>query len=226
MGMLSYADLLSESLELSGDTSLQPRAIAWLNAALVNLYTSAAWPFLIDRYGPFEIPVGYQALDAFGNGEGTENGIFTIHKVFVGNMQGGKRRELGVKQVLNMTADDEEMLNPPDQRGGTATELIMSGSGQPFRWNLSLNRMTAEPFRMVYVAQAVPPSFTVAQINDFPAYPNDETIIQCIKAKALFHQGDERWTIEEDRLQQMVRQDRVVHLNSVNNGVMPLKKWR
>lgn len=207
MGILTLGQLLEESLELAGDTSLTPRAMVWVNAALANLYASAAWPFLITRYGAYHLEQGVNTLGTYGDGEGTEDKILFIHKAFMAGMNGQGRRELRVEQALQATAELETLLDDPaNTRKGMPTRLIISGAGAPYRWSLDFDTWTDKPYRLAMIAQFLPPPLSLN--SDVPAYPNDETIIQCIKAQALFHQSDERWMQEDGKLQAMIRADK------------------
>src|SRR5688500_3520520 len=79
MGTLTRGVIVSEGLNLAGNTGLTARANVWLNAWLADTYASWDWPWLIGRYGPFNVASGAPTF-TFGDGVNTADKILRINR--------------------------------------------------------------------------------------------------------------------------------------------------
>ncbi len=208
MGQMTNTDIISEALELAGNSGLTARAQVWLNTWLQRVYTHWAWPFLRNHYGPFDIAVGAQSL-AFGNGAQTTDRIHSVNRALLTDpVSGVVSTELKLSGSSKVPAPDMFTSVSASNLGRPHTLHVVPVAATPGQWTLYFSPRPSQATRLVLVAQYTP---EFLDVDDTPLYLNDETMIQAVYAQALRHQQDERWQAEDAVLRRMIAADRTVH---------------
>lgn len=211
MGTKTRARLISEALELAGNTSLVPRAKQWLDTIMVELWASAPWHFARKRY-TLSLPAGTSSI-AIGEPASTpdEDMVRSIDSIVP--VVNGKARD----PLITSIQGDGDIDHDPDlmvRSAGIPEAATLQNYGDPYAWNIRLDRPTDRTITFVIDVFLVPRG--LENDNDIPRYPNDETIIQALIVKAVKHSPVEGmdWRSEQAVLDRMKAEDRVIYLKS------------
>lgn len=227
---LDRDNLVREALELAGNIGLTARANVWLNLWLAKVYAAWPWPFLRARYGPFSVNQGVNSY-TFGDGEGgTNDKIQAILRVmFADSTNNGWKGDVPIDDDFGMGASRDPFWQDsasPTLPSGVLVEISTdAGYTSAYRWKINFaDSYTNKAYRIAIVAKRRPADLSVG--TDVPLYPNQETIVQAIFAKALEHQNDERAEAANAKLRAMEAQDRVVHGKQPGSTKMQLSRKR
>jgi hypothetical protein len=207
MGIKTRAQLISEALELAGDTSLVPRAQMWMDMALLPLYTGAPWSFCNKRFTVSKV-AGNTSI-AIGNGGITPLRIFRIKSVsyIFGSQSQGELELINDDPTLSDDAINNALIK--SARPYTA---YVNNSGDPFAWTILFNAPIDKGYTFSVQTHYIPDPLT--SDNQKPIYPNDDTIIHSLYVAALIHQQDQRRFTEEQIRRGKIQEDRVTYLNA------------
>lgn len=205
MGLLTFDQIVTEGMELGGNTGLTARASVWLQVWLRRQLGSWKWPHLPSRYGPYTVAQGVSSF-AIGNGTLTADKLIKINRVMVADTtNNGLKGEVTIYDDQQMEAQDEPLwqdVNSPGLPKRVVLEPLSWG------WTIRFDVPLDKAYRFIVVAQQMPVSGTGSAV---PPYPNDETMIQAVFCQVLRHQEDPRLNDEEAKLRGMEAQDRVVY---------------
>lgn len=223
MGRMTRVQLINEALELSGDTSLFTRAVFWLNAALEDLYASAAWPFLLQRVQVSESAGSYYLGQGSSEPSFGENGlvntpVYMIHKLlWADSGSGSARGEVELVNSAGTNSMDDPLLEPTRSSvRGPPIKAILSNTTSAYDWFVEFSGVLDRAYRFVVVYQQMPEWLTTD--NARPIYPVDETIVQALVVKAMFHQEDNRFAVEQGKLNALKANDQVRLLKVADSG--------
>jgi len=216
MGSMTRSTLISEALELAGDTSLTPRAVQWFNAALAELYAAAPWSFVCRWFGPHNVPAGSTSLIA-GTAIGDDADSFVpvrIHSIIKLQCADGANEPLEV--ALDATdllpASSNPLLPLAPRQGQPPKRAYVAEPGNAGAWTVTFEYPTDRAYSFAVYAHIIPNDLT--SDSDRPAYPNDDTIMAAIRAKAYEHQKDGLGFNEVYRAK--VAADRLLYLKTTN----------
>lgn len=221
MGAMTRGTLISEALEIAGDTSLTPRAQAAFNAALLRIYASAPWPFLRRRLGPTTVNAGTRTVNVGTGAVIFPVRIHSVEKAWLGDPRG--RSEPYPLEVYNSDGLDgaEPLLTPNMGRGRPQSLICTQTESSAWAWSLEFEKPVDQAYPMLLLAHVIPNDLT--DNTQTPIYPNDLTLLQAIKLYALEHQSDERWMVENGKLESFIENDRAIYLKlSQTNSKVPL----
>lgn len=219
MGQLTHAQLVTEAVELAGNTGLTTRAQTWLGLVLRHL---------AERF-------------TFSQGPNTKAVFVTtpgLADYEVGSEVGGSADVFsgipirGIKRMLcggdSADGDWAEMRveTVGDVSSGTVT--ASAGSGFPFAaileprdpvggFDVTLVPTPDKAYRIMVLVDAAgltQPTYSAAAVSE---YPNDMTIVQGVYALCLKHQQDEREASAWSLFEKMAGDDRVRYGN-MNTG--------
>lgn len=208
MGSLTRDTIVSEALQLAGNTGLTSRANVWLQAFLDQVYSSHRWPFLRSRYGPTNITAGTTSVTAGGSG-GTIttdalNGIWRLR--IADSVNNGMKRDLNIEDADSIHPEDDPAWVDTTSRSVPTVALVAPSATVNNQWVISFKPVPDKTYRLLTVAGLRPAAIGGPTT---PFYPNDETLIQSVYVQALRHQNDERFAAEWDVLRTMIAADRV-----------------
>lgn len=223
MGVLTHAQLVTEALELAGNTGLTTRAQTWLGLVLRSLFEDFSFP--VQGGGP-HIPV-YSLVAGTGEVDLPTSGtavVRAVKKIWVTPTGARDWSELAVYHVSNVPGG-----NIPDNVGGAYSATLPSMLGRPTSALLIEGQDTTsvlfrpkpdQTYFVLFYAEGLSSPMTYSA-NTVNLYPKDDVVIQGIYAWALKHQQDERAASEWQQFEQMAKKDRVRYgmMNNANNTV-------
>lgn len=216
MGEFTTAEIITEGLELAGDTSLTLRALNWLNMSLRRVYAQHPWPFLKTRYGPITLTAGSSSF-LFGNGSNTVDKILRIERIRVASPTNNSfKGEMLVNDDEDTDAADDPSWLDSNSSGLPSRALIEAEPTVAHSWTVSFETNLDKAYRVLIRARRLPEYVDPSEI---PVYPSDATMIHMVYVYALRHMTDERWIAEEQILNQMVTSDKVTFKAGVNSKV-------
>jgi hypothetical protein len=208
MGVKTRLKLITEALQLAGDTSLDARAVEWIDDALRAVYDSAEWPFLRKRFT--HTPTAGTKTFTFGNGSITTDRVFkilTASYTYLTSASG----QVELYDGMDLQAADDPSINTAITPGAP-DYAYLSNPENPYAWVWQFARPTQHPYTFLIWAQITP--VLANSDSAVPIYPNDRTIMKSLYVEALRHQDDARLSAEERLLQQMIEADRVKYLSA------------
>lgn len=219
MAQATNDEVITEALELAGDSSLKSRAIFWLNRWVISESGKAPWPHTFATLGPMPLPAGSVSILLGGPTGAYPSRVHSVRRLYEATANGERGAPIYFQE--------QEESAPPTSgtswlgdyggatRGGSSrsdVRIISAGSGQ---WYVMfpdrLNHL-----RRVHVDLKLIPAIQL--LSDVSPYPNDETLMQAIYCYALKHQNDERQMAEEQKLQRMVQEDRATYCKLGGNN--------
>jgi hypothetical protein len=221
MGTLTHAELVTEALELAGNTGLTARAQVWLGLVLRHLNEKFSFPQLANLKAVKVVTAGTSSFSV-----GRDASADVLASVQVN----------GIDRIL-MAANDELdsewedlIIEYMPRVSGVATGLAAS-SGRPrvaivetdnqANFDVTLAPYPDESYRLLIIANSLglnQATYSAAVVNP---YPDDLTVLQGIYALALKHQQDERAREEWEKFEDMAKKDRVRYgnMNHANSKV-------
>jgi len=204
VGFRTHADLISDALNLAGNTGLTSQAQRWLIDVLESLYSTRHWPFLMKS-------MVYTL----------SQGVGTVNLSGVGQPLNGRKLYDVVRAELFFNGQflrELEIVSPaisPAYRDPAAQ--TMPPQGLPLQVIFDMTDATNSSMRVYpppdknYGLNLVTLSVPTAELSydplRIPIYPNDRTIIQGLVAEALRHQADERQYQEAQIFEKMAADD-------------------
>lgn len=211
MGALSFATIVSEGLQLAGNTSLSTRGGVWLNAWLAATYNSYPWPFLGSR-STINLAAG-TTLSQFGDGATISEKVDSIRRIEISdsNRSGSYKRDLELDSFDSVGAEDDPYFILTSNTGVPIKATLVHVTADPpvYKWGIYWNPVPDNSYIAAVTFQLRPAD--ISDTTKKPQYPNDQTMIHAVYVQALRHQADERWQVESGALEAMVRADRVTY---------------
>lgn len=218
MGVMTHVQLVTEALELAGNTGLATRAQTWLGLVIRRLHEQFSFPQQDQVKGVKSVAAGVSSIN-LGSGVGGSADLFAGFPV------------RGIKQVFlasNSTLDDWEELTPAPIRQLSVAALnaqVRTARPQffisePYQdgFTLGLSPVPDQTYRLLVVVDSRGWTLGQYSANAVNYYPDDATVVQGIYAYALKHQQDERAGEEMGEFLSMAKQDRVRYGNMNNEN--------
>lgn len=212
MGTLTHAEMVTEALELAGNTGLTTRAQKWLGMVLRRLNEKFSFPQIAQVKNVVVVGAG---ADGFTAGRDAAADVFAslqvngIKKILLAPDDNlGDWEELTIEFIGNVTVGS---TNLAVSTGRPQVALIENDTQSNF--DVSLLPPPDRDYRLLVIADAVGLSQAVYSASVVNPYPDDMTVIQGIYALALKHQQDERAASEWALFEDMEKKDRVRYGN-------------
>jgi len=212
---MTHLQLVTEALELAGNTGLAPRAQTWLGLVMRHLNEKFSFPFGPSRKAIVDLAAGDSS-------------------VTVGSAIGGSADVFGGTPVRGI----DRVLIYTENLGSDWTELHVTDFTRVLPSEGSIGGQTGRPHTVVveprnpvggFTLKPIPiadanyqllvvvsskglatPTYSASAVNE---YPDDFTILQGVYAMALKHQQDERAPAEWSEFMRMAKEDRVRYGN-------------
>ncbi len=217
MGTMTRTELITEGLTIAGRTGDTSRALTGLRTWLHSQYRAWDGPFLRKAREGLALPAGTQNLP-FGAGEGGITNLVkrVMNPIWVYDSAYGTRAKTLIVSLDAGDPNSNETINDP-----------AAATGLPRQWKLRQIASTVSPYYQTWKLQPTPVpdrayllAFDYIEIpidpcpsgSTIPLYPNDQTMIQCVVAKALLFAngvGDPDFIAASAVLAEMVKNDRL-----------------
>lgn len=223
MGTLTHAQIVTEALQLAGNTGLTLRAQVWLGLIRRTLYEKITMPQGTNLKGIF---VGTAGDDSFIVGSAVAGAADVFNDTPV----------RGIKRILFTTAssndDWQDLVLESIANATAATSSLAAQTGRPSHaliepdspidgFEVTIIPTPDQAYRFMVIADSkgpLTPEYSASTVND---WPDDLTVIQGVYALALKHMKDETAAAEWEEFKEMMRNDRVRYM-----GMNPdNKKW-
>lgn len=219
MGTLTRDTIVSEALQLAGDTSLTSRAEVWLNAWLRDEYRGWDWDFL-RRLTTISLASGaVSATMALTHPTKARPKDVYVHRPAgtIGATLAARKRLTKVGFITGLEADRHPLL------------ATTNDTGEPQRWGFDARDSAG----LIYVWPRADQAYSLdvewyetpadPTGTGVPLYPSDEVMIQAVFARALDHMQDPRAQAEHAKLEMMKHRVRAVERDSAGQyGYAPL----
>lgn len=200
MGTLTRDTIVSEALELAGDTSLTNRANVWLNLFLRSEYRAWDWDFL-KRQTVLTLASGAVSASM----SLTRATMAKVLNVYAHRPAGTIGASLELRRKLTKAG----LYAGLDSEKHPLLVRTSGESGAPEYWGFDSRTATG----LIYVWPRADQAYSLdvewvetpadPGASDLPTYPDDETMVQAVFVKALKHLQDERAGEEESKLEVM-----------------------
>lgn len=199
MGSKTAATIVSEALELAGDTSLTSRANVWLDLFLRDEYRQWDWDFL-KRFSQFSLDSGAVSV-AMTLTDATQARILNVYAH-------APQGTIGASLTSRVRLTNRGLFSglPTDQHPKLTTT---NDTGVPTYYSFDPRDSTGT----LYVWPRADQAYTLdvewietpADLagSGTPRYPSDATMVQAVFAMALKHMQDARASEELQRLEVM-----------------------
>lgn len=222
MGLLTFDQIVTEGMELGGNTGLTTRCDAFLKAWISKEWAKWPWPFLQSRYGPVNVAAGVSSYDTAPLGS-----ISHIRRVLIADVaNNGYKGELVLYDDRELDAQDDPLWSDSSSPGlpfRVVVTPVLSADKIQTSWLINFDHPTDKAYRLIIVAQSAP---VITDTTKVINYPNDETLIQAVFCYVLKHQEDSRASDEEAKLRGMVNEDRVTYGKQPSQRRITLAKHR
>lgn len=223
MGVLTHAQIVTEALELAGNTSLTTRAQTWLGLVLRELIEKFPVP-VVPQFPTLDTPAstpglttltaGVQSIQLGGAG-GLVAGLTvrSVRRVWVCTNGQTDFSELFVEHISTMDMPPRSYTGVSGVARGRPTRVIASVLNTN-SVTLFFDPIPDKTYALWVMSEGwldAAATYNVAQVN---LYPNDMTVVQGVYAWALKHQADERFPGEWGDFLRMQREDRTAHLQA------------
>lgn len=213
MGTLTHAEMVTEALELAGNTGLTTRAQKWLGMVLRRLNEKFTFPQTVSIKEIVEVDAGD---DGFSVGRAASADAFAsqqvngIQRVLMCSEALNDWEDLTVEFIGNLSAQTASISSAV---GRPQVAIIETDSASQANFEVSLVPPPDRPYRLIVIANAVGLEQAVYSASVVNPYPDDLTVVQGIYALALKHQQDERAASEWALFEDMEKKDRVRYGN-------------
>ncbi len=216
MGQLTRGQIVTQGLaEAGADTTYTVLANVAFNAWLKKVYDAHSWPFLIRKASGVSLVAGSTSL-SIGAGAAA---ITPQIKTIVGpiNIYRSDRTVLAKAQIQQLMHGgvewDEVAQSPTTWRGIPAFFKIRGSATTPGQWDLIPGPFPDRDFLLTFDYVVSPDLMITTTAGDslVPLYPNDETMIQAVRAWSLMFNEKENYQIERDILAAKVMNDRAIY---------------
>lgn len=188
MGSLANTSIISQGMLLAARDDLQTQALGWLNTWLQSQYAAWPWPFLLRRVANQALVAGSTSY-TFGAGSGGTTDL--VHQVkdpimlrtsdFSVRQVARVRQLIGGQPVIDPEWD-ENMVDSATQRGIPELFKVRTHATVFGQWVLWPQRVPDRNLLITIDYQYMPAAMTIGQT---PVYPNDDTMVQLVKAKTF-----------------------------------------
>lgn len=214
MGTMTHEELVTEALELAGNTGLTTRAQKWLGIVLRRLNEKFTFPQLAQIK---------EIVDVDAGADGFTVGRDAAADAFPGQQVNGIQKILMCSGALNdweeLTLQFISKISPQvaslagNGEGRPRVALIETDSASQANFQVSVIPFADQPYRFMVIADSVGLEQATYSQSVVNPYPDDLTVIQGIYALALKHQQDERAASEWALFEDMEKKDRVRYGN-------------
>lgn len=206
MALATNEELITEALELAGDSSLKPRALFWLNNWVASESGKVPWPHTLQTVGPLVADGGATQflLGASGDLLNRVHSVRGLRHTTGAGLVGAQLHFRDSEEVRGMATS--AWLREFERTSGLQVNLQNKGKGV---WAVNFSPALTRSLSFMAYLQLIPATQTLLEVSD---YPNAETLVHAIYCAALKHQNDERQMVEETKLMRMVSEDRAVYL--------------
>lgn len=218
MAQSTRLGIITDGLALAGRDELSTLAQQWLQRWLDAVAASWDWPMLRKEHLGLAVTTAYSAAtgQTFGNGTGPTNKVLKIlNPVTISDNQYG----LTVIPIINNRSVPSDRVQAVGQSRGTPSQLRLAQTEFGV-WKLYLNNVPDKTYYLNVPYKELPAALD--DDNDIPWYPNDETMIQLVRFKALefADAGSPDMTIAQQQLAGLLSNDRVRYgqLDDVSDG--------
>jgi hypothetical protein len=213
MGTLTHAEMVTEALELAGNTGLTTRAQKWLGLVLRRLNEKFSFPQLANLKGVVVVAAGTSS--------------FTIGRSGTADVLPDVQVN-GVDRILmvpdsDLSLDWEDLIIEFMSRVSGHSTGQAAVTGRPrsaivetdtqANFDITLAPIPDVDYRLLILCNSVGLNQAVYSASVVNPYPDDLTVIQGIYALALKHQQDERAASEWSLFEDMEKKDRVRYGN-------------
>lgn len=221
MGRLTHSQIVTEAIELAGNTGLTTRAQKYLELILRDLYEKSPWPFsglgTIDDapITPQTIASGVQTLQLGAGGGGLDTTVRSVRRVWICTNGQTDFTELQVEHISTM-----------DMPVRAYTGVSGVSNGRPLRCLVHLNTNNSmtlyfdpkpnKTYAVWTMTEGYLTSLGTYSASLVSAYPNDLTVVQGVFAMCLKHQQDERYGVEWAEYLRMAKEDRARFMQASN----------
>lgn len=210
--------IITEGLALAGRDELADKAQPWLQRWLDAVAASWDWPMLRREHLGLAVGTSYSAANGqtFGNGTGPANKVL---KVLGPISLSDNQYVLSSLQIINNRSfpADRVQATGASQGQPTLVRLAQSAFGV---YKLYLNCVPDKTYYLNIPYKELPEALD--DDNDIPWYPNDETMVQLIRFKALefTDSGSPDMNLAQQQLVALLSNDRVRYgqLDEVSDG--------
>jgi len=213
MALVTNDELITEALELAGDSSLKQRALFWLNRWVISESNKVPWPHTLVTHGPVSVSGGTSRLLLGLEGSELMNRVHSIRGIRRWSSAAGAGRGMhfnGSEEVRDQSPGAWMREFSRDTGMQVNTEDLGNST-----WALNFSPVSNAQMDLLLYLKLVP---EVQELGQVSPYPNHETLVQALYCYALKHQNDERQMAEENKLQRMVQEDRAVFLKLGGNN--------
>jgi hypothetical protein len=226
MGALTHAQLVTESLEMAGNTGLTTRAQTWLGLVLRYLFGKFDFPVQIGNAQPVVMSLAAGTATLTLPTVAGSPVTYAMKRVMVTPSGSRDWRDIGIFEQSSLPPG-----NVPDDIDSTYKATLPSRVGRPSSvfvkaaqdgLQLAFSPVPDGAYFVLLVAEG----FTLSTVTSYSAasvnmYPDDLTVMQGVTAMALKHMNDERAPAEWQLFEKMAGQDRVRYgmMNGANSPV-------
>lgn len=183
MGALTRTEIITQALNLAGDSSLDTLAVAWLNQWLKRTYAAWPWPFLQTQKTGLSLPAGSGSVSVgAGAGSVTLPVLRIYDPLFVYNTAKTTRAEARVKAYIPQRVDDNPELMQTTETGLPSRFGVRMSTSTWGQWSLYPMPFPDRDYLLTFTYQFCPADLGA---SDIPIYPNDDTLVQAVIATAL-----------------------------------------
>lgn len=210
MGQLTRAQIVSNGLQLAGDTSLTTLANTWLNAWLRAHYASWPWPYLHKRITGVALAAGTTSIDIGAGSNGVTPEIKRIiSPLWLYSSTYSTARKLTVRATYGGDIGSEEVVHDSATWRGTP-ELIRIRAHTSTWGKWTLVPLPAPDRAYLLGIDYIEQPADLSSDSTVPICPSDRTMIQAVKQAALDYMGHRDEAMAEMQLlSAMATEDRL-----------------
>lgn len=209
MGTMTHLELVTEALELAGNTGLATRAQAWLGLVLRHLVEKFQFPQQkAAGYGGTLTTSGIIQVGGPAADIAADVTVRGIRRVLIATLS-----TLDDYTELDLVTDGNFQLPGLNDAVRTGRPLTVFSTPEINSFLLGFSPTPDKSYRVLVTVDSASWSPYVYSAAEVSAYPDDLTMIQGIYAMALKHQQDERAAAEWAEFRRMASEDRVRYGN-------------
>lgn len=220
MGLLTHAEMVTEALELAGNTGLTTRAQKWLGLILRRLNLFFTFPQTANVKG---VVVVAAAQDTFTVGR--DAGADILNSVQVNGIsralitEDGSADDWQEIDIVFLGKASAEIVNLAGSTGRPRALLVETDTQA--NYEITIAPIPDKAYRILLICDSVElnqPAYSGSIVNP---YPDDLTVVQGVYAMALRHQQDERAASEWSLFEDMEKKGRVRfgNMNKANSKI-------
>ncbi len=215
MGYLARSELVVRGLrDAAVSTTITTRANEFLNSWLRSQYVSWPWPFLRRHFSGLAWATGVTSKVVGASNGGITPWIQRIYDpLYVYTSAYTTKQKARVEHVDNGSISDNDIINDPTKHTGIPDRFVIYvDSTTPGALDLIPNRFPDRDLLIAFDYLELPLNIDETSGGDTtkPYYPNDQTMIQAVKAYALdFDKRGQESAGAFQALSSMLQDDRI-----------------